>query len=242
MRAKRAAVAVVALSASLGLAAGVGARIALNTPTKAQFQGGRQVATEKQSNNGLGTGPAANLCGRNASLGILVELRPRHSLSELRNAGFQASPFLTDLAGAIIPEARQLSVVSPPSGASSASTVADLVKVSAVAIAATVNSQSADPNLRSCAYDLSDRPQASVLATKVADVARSEGFLNSNALIELVSDDPLNSQDLIVTIEEQGSVVGHEPGPLGGQLHELRAISAIVTRAGSVVALGYAPW
>jgi hypothetical protein len=111
--------------------------------------------------------------------------------------------------------------------------------------------QSADPSLDSCSYTLADKPAAQVLVNDAVVALEAGDFLqksppNDSGVIEMVSDDPLDASEAIVTIEvpnDSGAVgVTGEPGYYTAT-SPASAYAAVVNKtSGTVSAVGLAPW
>ena len=114
--------------------------------------------------------------------------------------------------------------------------------------AAGVMAQSTDPALHSCDYLLSDRPDAQPLIHSAIQAAAHNGLVPSAADLRgelqmaMISDNPLRSGSLIVTLLIPGS---RQPPPAAGAppVRTLQAIIAVMDRAGrSVTGISKGNW
>jgi hypothetical protein len=126
----------------------------------------------------------------------------------------------------------------------------DISHYLASSVVAEVLDQSANPTFYSCDSLLSDRPAAQQLVSDAIQRLESDGYvtaaqLNAPGVLELVSDDPFNSADEIVTVEvaNQNVVpVPDEPGYSIATGPEPAFAVVIDAASGSVVSDGRAPW
>ncbi len=141
-----------------------------------------------------------------AVIGAVSLLSTGHTLAQVAATGFHVRADLRDGAG------HDYLILGTGASASStsrlvhATALAPLVADRVLSASDDVLSQSSDPRLRSCDYTLSDRPIAASIASSVESAAEQMG-LASRTIVEahlgarLISDNPLNSQQLLVTIQ-----------------------------------------
>lgn len=119
---------------------------------------------------------------------------------------------------------------------------------SAVAGAGIVYLHSADPALRSCHYDLADKPAAAALAATAGNAMVAMGLVSKDALSGssstwAVTNDPLDAAVEIVTLGVPGKPDVRPALGAPSNIFQTQFISAFVNRTtGEVVAAGYAAW
>jgi hypothetical protein len=110
--------------------------------------------------------------------------------------------------------------------------------------------QSEDPALHSCDYTLADKPAAVSLASDAIDALEGNGLLTDSQAsnsgdVYLLSDDPLNSDEVVFTIEVPSSNVVPDPEYPGYYIAVGKGPSyaaVLDKKTGAVLALGNAPW
>lgn len=185
-----------------------------------------------------GTVFAPGKCGAsNHSIGMMVELAPGHSDSDLAS-------YRLVVAGSVSASQEDLRIVTGQDGSALPTVSTGLMTAGIVSAEHEVLPQSHVPTLISCRFDLSDAPAAQpyIAAARQAALARgaaTQADLDSPGTIDLISDDPFRSGNLIVTLDVPDQVV--PGGPPGGRNH--RAILVIESvAAGVVLGLGTGRW
>jgi hypothetical protein len=145
--------------------------------------------------------------------------------SQIGTIGYLAS-------GAKVPDALALQVlvfefpthpalvfVSPADQAATTGADSTLAISSLLATSAPVMAQDSDPTLRSCAYDLSDKPRAAALASAAKDAIVASGEatsaqVNDVGVVTTISDEPLDSSLAVVVVRVAGSPISGFPVPV----------------------------
>lgn len=190
-------------------------------------------------------GPSLSACSGNAPLAVVARLNSGTTLGSVVSAGFQALPLVSHPGGYATgsdPTVDEDVVAVLPDGQSPAAVSSTLRGLSGVSAVGTVYAQSSNPEFRSCAYDLSDRPIAATLVKEAESAASGAGYLSTPVLMALVSDDPLDANMLIVTLDVQGALETMQSGPLGGHVYTMRSLVVLATAQGSILDVGLAAW
>lgn len=190
-------------------------------------------------------GPTLNACSGHAPLAVVARLDSGTTLGSFASAGFPALPLVghpTGYATGSDPAVDEDIIAVLPDGQSAATVSSTLRGLSGVTAVGTVYAQSSNPEFRSCAYDLSDRPSAAALVKDAESAASDAGYLSTPVLMALVSDDPLDTNVLIVTLDVQGALETMQSGPLGGHVYTMRSLVALATAQGSILDVGLAAW
>ncbi|MGH7691380.1 MAG: hypothetical protein ACREOA_01545 [Candidatus Dormibacteria bacterium] len=105
----------------------------------------------------------------------------------------------------------------------------------------------AEADLRSCDYQLTDRPAARPFLTAARLALVQAGLVsaaqaNDDVLAD-VSDDPDGGDNYIVSLDFQGTQTSPPPGaPPGDSFYGLAVYSVVETASADPVAVGPAPW
>jgi hypothetical protein len=149
-------------------------------------------------------GIVAPPCGSDASqVGTIGYLTTGRSAQDIAALHISVVQFATHAGLVFVPTDSQ--------GSPSAE-VSTLTNSHLMARAAFVTAQASDPSLRTCAYDLSDKPRAAALARAAKDALVASGEATSDQLdavgvVTTISDDPLDASLAIVVVRVAGGPV-----------------------------------
>jgi hypothetical protein len=186
-------------------------------------------------------------CGVGAQpLGFLAQLRPGSTSSDLVKVGIPAVPAIrasTSVASADLAPGLVEIPVTAPSG--QPVSLAGLSSMSQVKAAGAVMPVASSSTLRSCDSQLADAPGAAPFVRAAEAVIEGRGYANADQLsagVLMLSDDPVDSSQLIFTAEIPSSAVS--PAPPGGQtVLSLQSIVSLMSRQTSqVTVVGYGAW
>jgi len=182
------------------------------------------------------------------AMGVIAQMAGGASLSL---PGYQVGPLLTSQPGGTQPSpgTAALVMVSASSDLGHAQSAFAAAKASStVAGAGIVYLHSTDPALRSCHYDLADKPAAAELAATAGSAMVAMGLVTKDALSApsstwAVTDDPLDPAVKIVTLGVQGKPDVRPALGAPSNIFQTQFINAFVNRTtGDVIAAGYAAW
>lgn len=188
---------------------------------------------------------SSGYCSRDAVIATIAVLRTGYSIDDVKAAGYDTTQLIATAAGAPAAGAEGLVVVSQ-GGTSEAATAAKMAALPALSLVAPLEARSSRASLHSCLYDLSDKPQAAALLRSAEAAAELHGFLSGVPAVKLalITDNPTDTAagDVIVIMAVDGGITSTVSGPLGGELHALKAVVALERLDGSVISVGFGPW
>lgn len=179
----------------------------------------------------MAAGKTAHLmpCGQGASpIGFVARLSDADSGNALEAAGFRVTT-----GRSIDPSAPPTAIVGLRKADGTPVDLRDLDSVHGVLGAGAVFPQSSDPALRSCSYRLQDRPQALRLVSAAEAALASSGAasrqqMEGSSAVYLVSDNPLDPSQVIVTIDVPGTGTTLPSGQ--GEAFNTVSLEALVDR------------
>jgi hypothetical protein len=180
-------------------------------------------------------------------LGIIGQLAPGHSPAELVAHGYQVFPAASGSVGRRATAGDRTVSLGWQTTTGAQSQVRDLANSSALSHVGVVRTRSLDPALQSCNYQLSDSPGALRLVKMATSAMLANGFLtqsqlNATSTISMVSDNPLNSAQVIVTIAVAGPKIDGG-GPGVAPIYGLTPVVAFVDRRSGIVGqTGFGAW
>jgi hypothetical protein len=179
--------------------------------------------------------------GPGATIGYIVALSSGQSMTGLPVNGHAAIPMESTTQRLALVAAPEVKVPSPGTGPA---VVPPLPAMAGVDASGAVLSQARESDLRSCNYTLADRPAAQVYLGAARTALLQNGLISagqaSNSPAYMVSDDPLNAKDLIVTVDVEGPQIVGGPGP--ANRYATLGYAVVLTRGSEqVVALGEWP-
>lgn len=160
-------------------------------------------------------------CGQGASpITLAVKLSNAQAASALAASGLRIGA-----SRAIAPGTSTMTLISPRKADGTPVSLAAVQSILGVQSAGAVFPQSADPTLRSCDYKLQDKPRAQRLVSAAETALASAGVasrqqMDGDGAMYLVSDNPLDTEQVIVTIDVPGTGVAL-PGGQGMAFNEV---------------------
>ena len=185
-------------------------------------------------------------CGVNSpTLGYIGTLAPSSSLSAVTQAGFRA----TELSAVGPNGDAGLVLLAPlPSVSGIGLTPPDLLPPSSgLSTSRRISAQAAESSVLSCHYLLADKPAATAYVSSAEASLESAKLVTSSELSDVIalylSDDPLNPNDYIVTIDIKGPSEAAAGVPASAVVYSTRSFAVLVTKSGgTVMAQGLSPW
>ena len=194
---------------------------------------------------GGGYAPNPPPCGKGMGpLAYLAALKPSHTAEELTAAGYRVYPEMATKPHATVTASDRVVVVM--SGDPNVQiSLAKLRSNSAVAQAGVVFPQDPQPGMCSTSYQLDDAPALHPYVVAGETAIRAHALTTQASMdggILLLSEDPLDSNDLIFTVAVGDPAI--QPGyPPGVEVHALIPIIAFIDRKTVAVArMGYGAW
>ncbi|MGH7750191.1 MAG: hypothetical protein ACREQ5_36300, partial [Candidatus Dormibacteria bacterium] len=180
-------------------------------------------------------------------IGIVARMAAGHMPAELAKAGYSVWDAASTKLGAPA-SAVAGGLVSLPAYVNGA--LVDLQRLRhnpAIAAVGYVRAQTSDPSLRSFDYKLSDKPAAQRFLIPAEAAIVAGGFatraqINAPASIRMISDDPIDPGQLIVTATIEGPLITL-PATSTITAHSLIAVVAFIDRASArVLDVGFGSW
>jgi hypothetical protein len=181
-------------------------------------------------------------------IGLVGRIATGHQPAELTNSGFTVYSLTSEAEGRTAAQDETLIAIGRHKSDGSVVSVASLGATSGLASVAPVLSQSSDPTLRSCFYKLNDSSGALpyLHAGQNALVKRgyvTEGHLSDASTSYMISDNPLDSTEILLTMIVPGAKVTLPSTSNGPSVLGLRSFVVRLARDRmTVIAAGYGSW
>lgn len=180
-------------------------------------------------------------------IGMLGRLAPGHSARELQAQGYRVYSAVARTPGQKPTDADRIVEIGRQVQSGQPTELAVLRLNPALSAVGPVLAQSLDPTLRSCNYKLDNRPAALRLRGKAETAMIQAGLISraelaSDSTIFLVSDNPLDSHQVLVTADVAGPTIP-DPFETTSNLRSFVPIIAVINKeSGTVVQVGFGAW